>query len=972
MTRLGPLLSPLLVGRDDLLDQAERRVAQVAAGSGRFLLLAGEAGIGKSRLIASIERKARAAGFTTAAGLVAPQDLDVPAASIMDMARTMLRMPAFEALGRDLLLRVQAASDSPQGRRRTLVLDIADRIVAAADRPVMLSFDDLQWADEISLDVLTEVARGSTERPLLVVGAYRTDEVQPGSLLRGWRSRLLSQRMAEEARLAPLTLEQTGQMAAVILANGMPVPRDAAAAIQERTDGIPLHVEELLGALAESDRTDARAIRDVAVPETLEDAILRRIGRLSPDAQAVARAGAVIGRRFVPEVLAGILGRPVDAIEASLRELEEHGVVEPPGIRGLYDFRHQLLRDALYGTIPDLELRRLHARAAEVGRQLEGASEVHASLHYERAGMTIEAFRSALSGARAAAIVLAHREALDLYRRAIDNLPPDLPPAERAAILEAAGWEAAAREDVGAWERWATEAMHAYEAAGEELSAVRVMVLLLEVGRRQAAPVTVRRQRVAAALARLEDLPESSDVHQMRLDALYESASAELDARNLDRARELVAAAVAEAEACGTEAARWLAGILAGVLAIVAGDTHAGRGQIAAVARASREAGNGDTTITTYRWAGDALVQVLEYPEAVEFIDTGIRYADSIEQSYCAGILTATGAIEAWGSGRWDEAVTRAQQASMLRGGARAPGMAWRPLAFVELGRGNLAAARRYAVRALAFGESAEAPDLILSARWAVAEVALLGSEYQEAIQMADSALDLAEACGERPQAAPFAVTGARALIAAGRPADAGRWVDRVADHLAGTPWASLPAVDHARGLVALADGATGIARGALERAVAGWDARSRVWEALWARLDLAAVLLRSTRYAEATELVADVRSRAQRLGSRPLLERADAVERLARGHVTVEDPWHPLTARELEVARLIADGRTNGEIAAELGMAPKTASSHVEHILAKLGVSRRTEIASWVARLAHGDVLATEGGNPGLAASRR
>jgi DNA-binding CsgD family transcriptional regulator len=82
------------------------------------------------------------------------------------------------------------------------------------------------------------------------------------------------------------------------------------------------------------------------------------------------------------------------------------------------------------------------------------------------------------------------------------------------------------------------------------------------------------------------------------------------------------------------------------------------------------------------------------------------------------------------------------------------------------------------------------------------------------------------------------------------------------------------------------------------------------------------------------------------------LVDRADAIARQARGRVPEEEPWHPLTARELEVARLIATGGTNAAIAAELGIAPKTASAHVEHILAKLGVARRAEIATWVASL--------------------
>ena len=156
------------------------------------------------------------------------------------------------------------------------------------------------------------------------------------------------------------------------------------------------------------------------------------------------------------------------------------------------------------------------------------------------------------------------------------------------------------------------------------------------------------------------------------------------------------------------------------------------------------------------------------------------------------------------------------------------------------------------------------------------------------------------------------------------------------------------PALDHGAGLVALAAGSTGAARRALEAAVAGWDARGRVWEASWARLDLAAALTRTNRHATAVALAGQVRETAERLGSTPLAERADELLRHGRGRIVELEPWHPLTAREFEVARLIADGHTNAEIADALGIAPKTASAHVEHILAKLGASRRAEIARW------------------------
>ncbi len=205
---------------------------------------------------------------------------------------------------------------------------------------------------------------------------------------------------------------------------------------------------------------------------------------------------------------------------------------------------------------------------------------------------------------------------------------------------------------------------------------------------------------------------------------------------------------------------------------------------------------------------------------------------------------------------------------------------------------------------------------------------------------------------GERVGLVPFVVTGVRAELAAGRPERAAAWLGSCADDLAGVAPIADTAIAHGRGLVALADGATGMARVALEAAVAGWDATERVWEATWARLDLANCLARSNRFADAVSLAVEARAVASRLDSRPLADRADALQRSARGRVAVDEPWRPLTAREFEVARLIGEGQTNAEIADSLGIAPKTASSHVEHILAKLGASRRAEIASWASNV--------------------
>jgi DNA-binding CsgD family transcriptional regulator len=198
-------------------------------------------------------------------------------------------------------------------------------------------------------------------------------------------------------------------------------------------------------------------------------------------------------------------------------------------------------------------------------------------------------------------------------------------------------------------------------------------------------------------------------------------------------------------------------------------------------------------------------------------------------------------------------------------------------------------------------------------------------------------------------------VTAVRAHQAAGAPDAAIRYLDHVVRLTEPIADVALPAIQHATGLVRLSEGSTVAARAALEAAIAGWEERGRYWEMLWAQLDLAAALLRSSRFVDAMNLVNEVRAAAEPIGAAPLLARADQVARTAKGRGAEQEPWHPLTTREFEVARKIAEGLTNVELADELSISPRTAGSHVEHILAKLGVSRRAEIAAWATSVAPG-----------------
>ncbi len=464
-----PVLSPILVGRDAHLALLDARLAEAAAGHGRTVLLAGEAGIGKTRLIGALVRRARELGFVDIQGDLAPTDDGVPAAVVLDLARSMRDMPAMAATGEAIVARWRAAvGTGPATYSRTLVLDMVDQLRAAIDKPTLAVFEDLQWADDLSLELIGELARLADRHPLLVVGVYRRDDTGAEASLRAWRSRLLTQRIAEELRLERLTLDETATVTTLLLGTGLPAPRDLVLEVHRRSDGLPLHIEELLAAARALGPIDVGSIQAVDIPDTIEDAILARVARMSPEAQRIGRAAAVLGRCFVPDVLAGVMDVPVAGLDEPLQELVEHAVLYPFGARdiGFHDFRHQLLREAMYRSTPETERRRYHARAAEFGADLEGTTDVHASVHFARAGMRAEAYRTARAGAAAAARVAAHREAFELYARAVDHMPDDLPALERGQLYELFADEAGAIEHNALTEQALLDARAAYAEAG--------------------------------------------------------------------------------------------------------------------------------------------------------------------------------------------------------------------------------------------------------------------------------------------------------------------------------------------------------------------------------------------------------------------------------------------------------------------------------------------------------------------------
>ncbi|HJW22274.1 MAG TPA: AAA family ATPase, partial [Candidatus Limnocylindrales bacterium] len=719
-------LSPLLIGRDAILQRARQSVDEVLAGHGQLLLLAGEAGIGKTRLGDAIRTVAEGRGFRFAAGELAPQDQDVPGALILDLARTMARIEHLASLGDGILALTERALGAENAERRLVVGRLVDLVADAAATPLMLWFDDIHWADELSLEILSDLARRARDRPILLVAAYRTEEVGPRASLRDWRSRLITQRTAEEVRLPRLSRDETAMVTTLIAGSSLPAPRDVVDAVFERTDGVPLHIEELVGALEPEALVDGRAIRRAAVPETLEDATLQRIARLSLEAQRVAGAGAVIGRSFVPEVLAGVMDVPVAALESPLQELIDHRVLEPPGLRGQYDFRHQLLRDALYGSVTPPDRRRLHARAAEFGARLEGASEVHASLHFERAGLRDQAFRTALSGARAAARISAHREAFDLFERAIRNIPDGLEPLEHGRLLEEFGIEAAAIDDNELAAKSLAEARTMYLAAGEPLMAAEIVVPLTSIRHLLGFGLTHAEPSVLTAIREIEALPESTELRRVRARLLVALATSYGHAVRVEEADRIAREALVIAREIGDVRAEVEAlCVLAMSTPFLSREEGFAFGR-EAIGRA-RGAGLDLEAARAYRWLGSTASQVFE-PEAAELLlREGIAHAEHSELANHRNYMTAHLALVLWQTGRWTDALTLAERAlADGRGGLTTRITGLYANGFVLLGRGAFEEASERLEQSLALAERFGELLRLSAPIWGLAELALL------------------------------------------------------------------------------------------------------------------------------------------------------------------------------------------------------------------------------------------------------
>lgn len=959
MTGPEVMSSPVMVGGDEPLALAARRLDEASAGHGRLLLVAGEAGIGKTRLIGSITRHAQRSGFDVAHAAAFPSDANTSGGVLLDLAGDLARAsdPAVDSVGRALALRLRqplSTDGDPHRQRRLLVQDLTDALVdLRSDRAVLIVLEDLHWADHLSLDVIGRAAARLAEHRTLVVGTYRSDALYPRTAIREWRTTLLSQRLAEEIRLRRLTAHQTATMASTVL--GHAAPARLVAGIHDRSDGIPLHIEELLAAVASADLDrpggddPGQGVLELRVPDTLADAILRRTRILPDSVRDIAAAAAVIGRSFDFDLLTAVARRSGLEVDASLRELQDAYLVRAGADATTFDFRHALIRDALYDEIPLPRRRVLHERvaAAAVDR---GYREAFISVHFDLAGMMEPAHRSALRAGDEATAVSAHRDALSLYRRALRNLSDGSGVDARAALLVRIGNEAAAVDENAAAADALEQAHDIWIGAGDPLAAATVVPGLVAVRHLLGDGLESRVDRLRDALAAIPDAPAAAAVRISLLGAL---AAAYMLDRRLEQAIEYSEQTRMRIGGATDEHADIDTTATLGSALVFAGDLDSGWDLLEGAVERATNRRDEVAAARSYRMLGSCASVLVEYGRAERSLTAGIAYAGSVELWNHSSYMRSHLAHVQWATGRWHAAVESAGQAlTDGRGGVTTRITAHYVLGYVALGRGDWAAATELLDEALALGTAMGELQRISPALWGLAETACLQGEYERAVELCERGFDASGEVADAAYLFPFLVTGTRARLAGGDIGGTIAWIERVEPVLrqrgiTGT----LPAIDHARGLVDLACGRTHEAGASLQTAHAGWSERNRFWEGSRALLDRASCELYAGHRDAARSLATAARTAGVHSDAGTLVEAAD--ELLVRvGATRVLAAWHPLTSREYTVATLVAAGLTNREIATRLVISPKTVSAHVEHILAKLGAARRAEIAAWTARI--------------------
>src|SRR6266702_5699025 len=453
------VICPILIGRTAELAAFHLLIDQVKSGRGQVALLWGEAGVGKSRLVAETKTYAASQGFLLLQGNCFQADRAFPYAPFLDLLRSCFTSSSPVTRHNELTsfaqefsrflpdvapllpqhtpLWVPSSLDPEQEQRRLFALLLHFFTRAATHQPLLFIVEDLHWSDESSLELLLFLARGCRHLPILFVLTYRSDEVSPE--LRHSLAEFDREHLAQDFSLQRLARADVDAMLQAIFAMHQAVHTGLLESIYQLTEGNPFFIEEVLKSLNATGEITSREgvwertllfgthTRHPSIPRSVQAAVYQRTKQLSAPARQVLTLAAVAGRRFDLTILQRVMDTDEPRMLTFMRELIAAQLVIEDAANQ-FSFRHALTRQAVYVELLVGERRALHRTIAETIEQralpssILDAQLVDLAYHFYEGEVWSKAAEYGQRAGERALILYAPRAAIEHFTRALDAL----------------------------------------------------------------------------------------------------------------------------------------------------------------------------------------------------------------------------------------------------------------------------------------------------------------------------------------------------------------------------------------------------------------------------------------------------------------------------------------------------------------------------------------------------------------------